>query len=189
MLPSATNSRAGLFALDGHFSVATVEVHLGNVDIFREKILDEFFGLVNVQHFILWRSQNDLALDALCNLPNESVTSGKSVHFRGVDGDVATFQIDRVFNPSWDHLGNFVLQFFVRHTHDVHLFFRVASQLNRRGESDVVAGGKGSLEQFGNLVLRDLLVACIWCYDSQIHAVSRRCIALSGCSKGSGGEI
>ncbi len=120
VLTSTTNRRAGLSTLDDHLTVASVEVHLGDVGLLGDDVLNDVLCFVHVHHGLNGGAQHDLPLDASCDFTNQTVLARKGLHVRRDDGDVAGFQIDFVFDVARNDLRNLVFQFSVGHLHDVH---------------------------------------------------------------------
>ena len=119
---SATDGGTGLAALNGDFTIAGIEIHLRDVGILRDDVVDDVLGLVHVHHCVNGRAKHDLPLDATRNLSNQPVLPREGFHVRGDDGDVSSFQVHFVLNVARDDLRNLVFQFTVGHLHDVHLW-------------------------------------------------------------------
>ena len=120
VLTSTTNRRAGLSALDDHFPVASVEVHLSDLGFFWNDVLNDILGFVHVHHGLDRGTQHDFPLDASCDFANQTVLAGEGLHVRRDDGNVASFQINFIFDVARNDLRNLVFQFSVGHLHDVH---------------------------------------------------------------------
>ena len=120
VLASTTNRRAGLSTLDDHFTVASVEVHLSDVGLLWNDGLNDVLGFVHVHHGLNGGAQHDLPLDASGDFADQTVLAREGLHVRRDDGNVASFQIDFIFDVARNDLRNLVFQFSVGHLHDVH---------------------------------------------------------------------
>jgi hypothetical protein len=98
VLSTTAHGTSWVFALDGDFTIAGIEVHLGDFGVFRQDGLDVSPRFVHVHHGIEGRSQHNLPLDALADFPNQSVLTRKGTDITGDDRNVPCFKIEFVFN-------------------------------------------------------------------------------------------
>ena len=167
--------------LNDNFPVAGVEIHLRYLGLFGDDVLNHVLGSVHVHHGINGCSQDNFSLDSPRDFTDQTVLTREGLHFRSDDGNVSCLKVNLVLNVPRDNFGNLVFQFSVGHLHDVHLMLPQSTwtTAHPRVQGGEAAGIGASLQKFGNLVLRDLLVARTGRDDGQIHAVSGGRITLS----------
>ena len=118
---AASDGRARLLALDGNLSIASIEVHLGDVGVLGDDITNHITCSVHVHHGLNGGPEDNLSLDASSDFPYQSILARKGFHVFRDDGDVARFEVDFILDASWDDFCDLVFQFSVGHLHDVHL--------------------------------------------------------------------
>ena len=110
--PSTTNCLTGVLALNNDFTVAGIEVNVGDFSSFRNYFLNQLLCIFFTLHDRGVWTKDYLSLDPLCYLSNQALATAELFRYWRNDGNVSCFEFNRVGNVLWDDLGNLIFQFF-----------------------------------------------------------------------------
>ena len=94
--------------------------------------MNQFFGIFFTLHDGFIRTKDNLSLDPLGDLSNQTIATAK-LGWDGCDNcNVSCFEFDRIGDVFWDNFRNLVFQFFKCKAHGVHRLPVLAQQIVHR---------------------------------------------------------